>query len=386
MKKQLFKLAFVAVMAAQLSSCAESKEDALNKQIEKTMAEHQSIGLAVTAVKDGEIIYSNSFGYKDLEAQTPLEEGDMFRIASISKSFAATALMQMAEQGKINIDEEVSKYVGFPVVNPKYPDTKITLKMLLAHCSSMNDSEGYFTLNAINPDSTATYAGAYNDYEPGTQYEYCNLGYNTLGTILERVSGERYDQYIINHILKPVGVTGGYLVADLDSTKLVNLYSFQPDSTFKHSPAAYMQRADFLDRYVQGVTTPAFSPTGGMKISARDLAKVMAMHMNLGAVNDSVRVISEESAKAMQSIVSHPSEAGDLGYGFAIETTENLIPGLVMIGHTGSAYGVYTSMFWDAERKFGIVTMTNGCNPVLENSFITLSRDITNDVYNGIIK
>lgn len=384
--KKLFQLAVVAIVVMQLVACGESKEDALNKQIEKTMAEHQSIGLAVAAVKDGEIIYSHSFGYKDMDAKTPLENGDMFRIASISKSFTATALMQMAEEGMINLDDEVSKYVGFPVVNPKFPDTKITLKMLLSHSSSMNDSEGYFTLNAINPDSTMTSAGAYNDYEPGRQYEYCNLGYNTLGTILERVSGERYDQYVIKHILEPIGAKGGYLVADLDSTKLVKLYSFQADSTFKYSPAAYQQSADFLDRYVQGVTTPAFSPTGGLKISANDLAKVMAMHMNLGAVNDSIRVISEESAKSMQSLFSHPTEDGELGYGYALRTTENLIPGLVMVGHTGSAYGVYTSMFWDAERNFGIVTMTNGCNPFRENEFVSLTRTITNDVYNNLIK
>ena len=65
----------------------------------------------------------------------------------------------------------------------------------------MNGANGYFTISAINPDSSATWETAWNAYEPGTGYEYCNLGFNTLGTILERISGERFDKYIVNHIL-----------------------------------------------------------------------------------------------------------------------------------------------------------------------------------------
>ena len=91
------------------------------------MERNKAVGLAVVAVKDGQIIYNKSLGYKDLDAKTPLGDSDIFRIASISKSFTATAIMQMVEQGKINLNDPVSKYIGFPVVNPNFPEDTITV-------------------------------------------------------------------------------------------------------------------------------------------------------------------------------------------------------------------------------------------------------------------
>lgn len=361
-----------------------NKETILNNEIEQILAQYNAVGATVVAVKDSNIIYNQSFGYKDLENKTPLKNGDIFRIASISKSFTATAVMQMVEQGKIMLEGDVSNYVGFPVRNPKYPNIPITIRMLLSHTSSLNDSEGYFTLNTINPDSSKTYAGAYNDYEPGTKYEYCNLGFNTLGTILERVSGERFDDYIAKNILNPMGLYASFNVNQLDTTMFVNLYEFQKDTTYKVQPSAYANRKEQIANYKFGESTPIFSPTGGMKISAQDLAKVMQMHMNLGKY-DTIQIISEHSSSLMQTKMANPTDEGD-SYGFAIRISNQLIPGQTMIGHTGSAYGVYTSMFWDSERKFGIITMTNGCNPLRKNNFVALSYDLTNAVYNTLIK
>ena len=189
------KFLLIALAAVTVFACT-NKEEEFNKEIQTIIEQNNTVGLAVVAVNNGEVVYSNTYGYKNLETKEPLKENDIFRIASISKSFTATAIMQLVEQGKLSLDQDVSELVGFSVRNPKYPEKVITLKMLLSHTSSMNDSNGYFTINAINPDSSATWQTAWNSYEPGTDYEYCNLGYNTLGTILERVSGERFDKYI----------------------------------------------------------------------------------------------------------------------------------------------------------------------------------------------
>ncbi len=366
-----------------------SKKSKLNEEIKQTMSKYEAIGLAVVAVKDGEIIYNKNFGYKDLENKVELAENDLFRIASISKSFTSIGIMQLVEQGKIKLDDKVSDYVGFDVVNPKYPNTPITIKMLLSHTSSLNDSEGYFTLDVIDPKASSTYAKAYNNYEPGTNYEYCNLGYNTLGTILERVSGVRFDKYIIENILTPLGAYGGYENASLDSTKFVKLYSYN-NGEFKHSPAAYALRSEEINNYKFGLSTPIFSPTGGLKISAEDLAKVMNMHMNLGVGKNfengtEVKILDKSSAEAMQSIIAPKTDEGD-AYGLALRISKQFIDGKTMIGHTGSAYGVFTSMFWDSEHNFGIITMTNGCRPDRESNFMAISREVSNQVYNNLIK
>ena len=205
-KTILKSAALCAVAFAAICCSSPSKEDMAGKALEEIAKKNNTVGLAVVAVNDGEIVYKNYLGYKDLENKTPLGEKDIFRIASISKSFTATAIMQLVEQGKLSLDADISDLIGFKVRNPKYPETPVTVKMLLSHSSSMSDANGYSTINRINPDSSATWQTAWNDWEPGTKYQYCNLGYNTLGTILERVSGERFDKYIVNHILNPLGV------------------------------------------------------------------------------------------------------------------------------------------------------------------------------------
>lgn len=384
--KQISKIIAALFIAAGVFACtAPTKEEKVKEELKAIMEQNKAIGLAVAVVKDGQIVYTNSLGYKDLENKIELQDNDIFRIASISKSFTATSIMQLVEQGKIDLEGDVSDYLGFKVRNPKYPDVPITVRMLLSHSSSLNDSQGYFTLNVINPDSSATWQNAYNDYEPGTKYEYCNLGYNTLGTILEKVSGERFDKYIVSHILDPLEVYGGYEVASLDSTLFVKIYEMLPDGTFEWQPEAYAKRTEEIANYRFGYSTPIFSPTGGMKISARDLAKVMTMHMNYGTGANGAKIIDEQSSKLMQSNIISPTDEGD-AYGFAMRITEQLIPGLKLTGHTGGAYGVYTSMFFDPEQKWGIVTMTNGIEYKRENNFVVFQRQVNECLYNNFIK
>ncbi len=368
------KLFIFAVALASMFACT-SKQDQFNNEVAAIMERNNNVGLALVAVKDGEVVLNERYGYKNLETKETMAKDDIFRIASISKSFTATAIMQLVEQGKLDLQQDVSELLGFQVRNPKFPEKVITVEMLLSHTSSMNDANGYFTINAINPDSSATWQTAWNSYEPGTGYEYCNLGFNTLGTILERVSGERFDKYIVNHILNPVGVYGGYEVLSLDTTKFVNIYTWDSENgQYIHKPAAYATRADEIANYVFGHSTAVFSPTGGLKISPEDLAKVMKMHMNMGTTPEGVQIISKESAQAMQSVVAPKTDEGD-SYGYAIRISNQLLEGHTMIGHTGSAYGVYTSMFWDADRKFGFVVMTNGCNARYENNFMAIHRE-----------
>jgi len=131
---------------------------------------------------------------------------------------------------------------------------------------------------------------------------------------------------------------------------------------------------------VFGKSTPIFSPTGGMKISAPDLARYMIMHKNLGKAHGK-RIISEKSSMEMQTPLSEEEH-----YGLAIETTQKMIPGLTMIGHTGSAYGLYSAMFFSADRKFGIVVISNGCDIGYTEGYNTVIRRTVNCLYESFIK
>lgn len=371
----------ILVMTFSVSGIAQLNTAKAELEIQNTMKKYDMIGVSVAVVKNGNIIYNHSFGLKDIENNTPLTNQDIFRIASISKSFSATSIMQLVEANKLSLDDDFSSLVGFKVRNPKFPETVITLKMAMSHTSSLNDSQGYFNLDVINPDKNVNWAKCYNDYEPGKGYQYCNLNYNMVGTIIEKRSGERFDNYVKHHILDPLGLYGGYNVNELDSKRFVTLYEYDSlSSKFNAAPSAYVPRTEDIKNYVMGYSTPLFSPTGGMKISAADLAKYMTMHMNFGKYKG-IRIMSTKNAKLMQTKVSDPEN-----YGLALLTTDKMIPGKIMVGHTGSAYGLYSSMFFHPKEKFGFVVITNGCKAVYSDDFNDATRAVVNNLYNNFIK
>jgi CubicO group peptidase (beta-lactamase class C family) len=373
-----FLTAILIICASKYSFGQAAKAEAELKDI---MKKQEAIGLSVAVVKNGDIIYTHSFGLKNTETSTPLTDKDIFRIASISKSFSATSIMQLAEAGKLSLNDDFSKLVGFKIRNPKYPETVITLKMVLSHTSSINDSQGYFNLDVINPEKGPDWAKCYNDYEPGKGYKYCNLNFNMVGAVIEKLSGERFDQYVKHHILDPLKLYGGYCVDSLDNSLFTTLYEYDSVSkTFAADPSAYAPRREEIKNYVMGYSTPAFSPTGGIKISATDLAKYMTMHMNQG-VYKGVKIISKKSAKIMQTKISEEE-----GYGLAMTNVDNLIPGKHMTGHTGSAYGLYSAMFFQPKEKFGIVVITNGSNTSYTNGFNSILIESINCLYNNFIK
>src|SRR5690606_38939686 len=194
-----------------------------------------------------------------------------------------------------------------------------------------------------------------------------------VGTIIERLSGERFDLYVKKQVLDPLGLYAGYCVDSLDATRFAQIYSNNAEtgeSTL--SKAAYAPVGKKLKKYRIGYDAPMFSPTGGMKISATDLARYMMMHMNYGTSPQGVRIMDPELSKQMQTPHVRYSETSS--YGYAIRIPDNLIPNRTMIGHTGSAYGLFSSMFFDPQEKFGMVVISSG------------SKRAGVDGFNGLLK
>jgi CubicO group peptidase (beta-lactamase class C family) len=380
MKKMHSPFLLILSAICLISSLAKAQPEKAEAGIKAIMQEIPVMGLSVAVVKGNKIIYTQSFGTKNQENKTPLTDDCIFRIASISKSFSATSIMQLAERKKLSIDQDVSELIGFKVRNPKFPETVITLRLMMSHLSSINDSQGYFSLDAINPEKNPNWAKSYSNYEPGKGYAYCNLNFNMIGTIIEKVSAERFDQYVIKHVLDPLKLYGGYDVDGLDKSRFASIYEYRADSTkFVLSEGAYASRAAEISKYTMGYSTPIFSPTGGMKISAPDLARYMLMHSNYGKYKGK-RIISKKSAQQMQIAMSEEE-----GYGFAIETTSKLIPGKTLKGHTGVAYGLFSSMYFHPEEKFGIVVISNGCAPGYSDGYNTVIRKSINCLYESLI-
>ncbi|MBQ8224619.1 MAG: beta-lactamase family protein [Bacteroides sp.] len=381
---------FLGIAAAVMlfAACSPSAEERTNQAIKGVMDEFQAVGISAAIVEDGKIVYNQSFGCKDLSTQTPLQNDDIMRIASISKSFTATSLLQLVDQGVISLDDDVSDLIGFRIRNPHHPDVPITLKMILSHTSSIRDKEDYFTLDHLNPAVYGDCIESYFEYKPGEGYNYSNMGLNLAGSILEKVSGVRFDDYVRANVIHKLGLYGGHNIDSLDASKFAIIYNRRGDE-YVASEGAYRSRSEDMPNYVFGYSAPIFSPTGGVKISAHDLAVYMMMHMNYGTYNGT-RIISEESAKAMQTPVWMIKNDGEDQYGLCLKEFVDYIddekyntPGHYPVGHTGGAYGLNSIMIWSPADGWGIVAMTNGYTSVKDKSFL---KSLTNAIYNAYIK
>jgi len=359
------------------------QELTIEQQLEQIITSYPAVGLAVAVVKNNKIIYTQSFGYQNKEENRLLQNDNLFRIASISKSFTATALLQLVEKKIISLDNDVSNLIGFTVRNPNHPEKVITLRMLLSHRSSLNDSQGYFNLDVVDPSTNNNYQKCYNTYAPGEGYQYCNLNFNMAGTILERLTGERFDSYIKKQILNPLGIEGGYNIDSLDQTKFAMLYDFNgKEEKFTPNPGAYASRATELATYKLGRSTPIFSPTGGMKIAAEGLAKYMLMHSRYGKYAGG-RILRKKTSKLMQTPLSLD---GIDQYGLALWKTNKLIPEVELTGHTGSAYGLNSAFFFNPKQKFGLVVICNGSKIIYKDGYPTILSSTLNVLYNNFIK
>ena len=383
MKTKQIILALVAG-AMLVTSCSSPMEKRIDAAIQEVMQQYDCVGVTAVVLKDGEVIYDKAFGYKDLDTKEPLSTSHMMRIASISKSFTATGLMKQVEKGIISLDDDISDLIGFQIRNPHHPEVPITLRMVLSHTASIRDQENYSTLDHLNPAISGDCMASFYEYKPGEGYNYSNLGLNLAGTILEKVTNVRFDQYVRDSIILPLGLEGGHNIDVLDSSRIASLYNYR-NGAYVKAPA-YGSVAHRLDNYTMGYSAPMFSPTGGVKISTQDLAQYMKMHMNYGELNG-VRMISEESAKTMQTPVwmIQNIHQWEEQYGLCLKEFVNLIdnqkyntPGNYPIGHTGDAYGLRSIIIWSPIEGWGIAAMTNGYvyNP---------DMDIIKPLANGII-
>ena len=353
------------------------------------MEEHDVTAMNIAVVKGDEVIYSNALGLKNRETGEAVAIDDLFRIASISKSFSGVSTMQLVEAGKLSLDDDVSDLVGFTVRNPRFPDVPITVRMLLSHTSSVVDNnkvsykrsfDGTLIPGTADAD---TILCCYSTYKPGAHYQYSNRGINLLGAVIEKVSGERFDNYVLNHILRPLGIEpAGYNVDSLDRNRFCTLYAVK-NGKFTAQPGAY-ERLKLYDGYRLGIDTPAFSPAGGMKITILGLAEWMMTLKRGGLGRNGVRILSEASVEQMFRKATPAS--CKTNYGFTLLTSSKLL-GFPMRGHGGSAYGLKSTLSYSVEKDFGIVVFcssTDGQNNDMGS--IAAYGDAAQVLYDALIK
>lgn len=380
------------ILAWSVSLSAQTPQDSLTKSLSGIASGLDAAGMSVVVVKNDKVIYSHGFGKRNIEKNLSVDSKTIYRIASVSKSFVATSIMQLCEQKKMSLSDDIGTLLGYPVRNPNYPNDKITVSMLLNHTSGLTDNAGYGSINSLKSPS------AFANRKPGAYFQYCNLGYSTLGAIVEKVSNQRFDVYVREHILTPLGMNASYNIDDFapnDFSNIAVLYrksggSWSPQ--FDNYNGIKPSPRDMSD-YRLGEDCFIFSPTGGLRTSAEDLAKFMIAHMKNGVYNG-IRVLSDSSAAAMHSPlwVYNGSNGANEGfwnkYGYAFQSTVTLIPAQTMVGVPGEAYGLLSDMYYSPDSLFGIVLITNGGGKFApeSNGFYNIENAVFNAVYNILIK
>ena len=360
-----------------------SERDSLLKhRIESIRKEFKSVGLYASAVKKGEIVYSSTFGYNpdysDTTKRKSIRNDDLFLIASVSKTFVGTAIMQLVEKNRISLDDDVNKYLDFSVRNPKFPQIPITIRMLLCHRSGLKRSSPYpdflYVIKDGNPDKLKP---LFEGFAPNSNISYSNMGFDVLGAMVENVTGIRFDDYVDINILKPLGIGGGYDLQKLDTGRFVRTYSYKNGIFVKQSPV-YFKKRILENDYKLGYSTTVLWPAGGMVISGYDLTKYMLAHMNKGKLKGHKKILKKRSEELLWE-----RQAGT-NHGLSFVHFAKTIPGEDLIGMTGGARGIHSVMMFNPEKGIGFVVICNGCTSESADG-IEMNKQIMKELYNAYI-
>lgn len=323
----------------------------MDSTIMEVMNKYNLPGAVFSVVKDGKVFLEKGYGYSNVEKKIPVSpESTIFRIGSVSKLFTSTAVMQLKEQGRIEINKDVNDYLKVFKIENKY-SKPVTMYNLLTHTAGFDDR----WTGAAAPDYTKVMSlGEYLSKnmpeiirEPGNVTQYSNHGMTLAGHIVEEVSGMPFDEYIIGNITKPLGMNNTY---PRIMQGMVNNLALE--YVYKNGSYKPMQLYDFN-----------IYPAGSVCSTSSDMAKFMIAHLNNGSLGES-RILKDETAKDMHSqhFTNSPKVPG-MCYGFyeIMEGTHRFI------AHGGDTNGTHSFLFLDPAQNIGLFISNNG----VQGQFLT---------------
>ena len=329
-------------------------EQYANHLIEK----HKIPGVGIAFNQDEERLYEGTFGYRNVVKELPIDTDTVFGIASMTKSFTCVAIMQLQEAGKLSVHDEVIKYLPDFRTKEEEKSKRITIHHLMTHTSGLPPiaTHVYARKRSIDQDSSAKDYGldlvnnpepAIDTYEellnyiakqdiellgePGKEFSYSNDCYGLLGIIIDRVSGQSYEDYVIEHILKPIQMNNSFF--DLEEVK-----------NRENVTTLYMSRysSDGVDVYEAPLwwDAPSMRAAGYLKSTLNDILKYLNMFLNKGMAGEK-RVLQAESVEQM--VFPHVEFEKGRFYGYGLRIIPDYF-GTTFINHGGGLKGVSSFM------------------------------------------
>ena len=353
----------------------------IDSMMQAFAAQRRVPGIAYGIVVDGRLVHARTAGYRELSSRAAVDTSTVFRIASMSKSFAAAAILQLRDEGRLSLDDPAERYVpelaGLRSATSDAP--RITIRHLLSHSAGFPEDNpwGDQQLAATEAELSAMMRGGIPfSTAPGTAYEYSNFGYAILGRIVANVSGMPYERYLNERILRPLGMT---------STTL------EPSEVPPHRLAHGYRLVD--GEWVEEAQLPdgAFGPMGGMLTSLADLGRWVGLMLDAWPARDGDQAgpLRRSSLREMQQVARYGGatavrdtaagtvtlSAGGYGYGLGIRQTCLF---RTVVSHSGGLPGFGSLMRWLPEHGVGIVAMGNltytGWSGVTDQALQALAR------------
>jgi CubicO group peptidase (beta-lactamase class C family) len=347
---------------------------------------HAEVGVAFDHNGD---IGSFAEGIADPRTRRPVTIDDPVRVASVSKMVTAIGVMKLVEQGRLGLNRDVSDYLGWRLRNPNFPDRPITLAMLLAHTSSVREHDDDYviplgqTLQQALSDPRTWDAS----HGPGENYfAYVNFNYPIIGSILEKAAGERFDLWMHREVLEPMKLDACFNWPTCSDTAIARAVELdgpdgkpQKDDLHGVRPACPVLAKDGaacdLSLWRPGENGSLFAPQGGLRISARGLARIGRMLLNGGTL-DGVRILSPQAVDTLLAQTwrfDGSNGATEGGFYCGVGNGTHQIPnrrqgcaddmgtkGALLVGHAGDAYGLKSGLWIDRAHGRGVAYFVTG--------------------------
>ena len=315
------------------------------------MEEYHIAGAAIAVVKDGQLFFAKGYGYADIKNKIPVDaEQTIFRIGSVGKTLTWTAVMQLVEQGKLDLNADVNTYLDFRIPDT-YPQP-ITLKHLMTHTSGFEDRLiGSLVSDASDVIPAREWLISHMSARvrpPGEAAGYSNYNAMLAGYIVARASGEPYEQYIQKHIFDPLGMTHSTVQPQM------------PEDLRPYASVGYTFADGAFQPFPDYIAQPAGLPSGFHRASVTDMARFMIAHLEDGRYSDAnipeARILDEIAARQMHSTLYTP-DPRLLGsaYGFA-DISDN---GQRTLGHQGYGPPMNSQLLLLPDQRLGIFVAYN---------------------------
>jgi D-alanyl-D-alanine carboxypeptidase len=305
-------------------------------------------GVSLGIVHGRDLIWAAGFGMSDRAARTPATPKTLYRIASITKLFTSTALMQLRDAGKLSLDDPVAKFIpGFKVGDPFPDDPPVSIRHLLTHTSGLPGEAAFpYWTDHDFPTIEAVLAALPSQVKPfatETRYRYSNLGLALAGQVVAAASGEPYETYVVKHILEPLGMA---------DTSVLSL----PEARRERLAVGYGRRLpDGTRRILPFTDSKGLTAAANMSSTVEDLARFVAFQLGDGTAGGN-RILRESTLREMQRVHwLFPGWKAGRGLGFSVRQMD----GKTLVGHSGWVGGYQTQIGFIVEDGIGVIAMTN---------------------------